>query len=173
MDKFEKAAVWDDGVEPLQFVDSTGLTPLVEDPLRFTVETSDRIFVDLDLTRYRDGDSRLGLMGFPNLIMDLLPTIKKQIGQKRRSGGAIRGWLPNWLSPLFKAITEMRRLTGKAPESADEFQDADGVFLQSYFVGLSGSKAKTRKDQYSVVYSMIRQTRSETASRLRWPWSRV
>lgn len=89
MGKFEKA-VQANSLETLRFVSSGKVVSLETDPLKFTVETADRVFVELDLTRYRDGNNSLGLTGCPSLIMDLLPIIKRNVGQKQRTRKAIR-----------------------------------------------------------------------------------
>jgi hypothetical protein len=121
MGKFEKA-VQANSLETLRFVSSGKVVSLETDPLKFTVETADRVFVELDLTRYRDGNNSLGLTGCPSLIMDLLPIIKRNVGQKQRTRKAIRELSYKGLPLLFKAITSMRRQAGRAPERADDFE---------------------------------------------------
>lgn len=167
MSKFKKAFQGSD-VAPFEDEDFENAITFGGDPLRFAVEALGGLKVEIDLTRYRDGDSESLIMGFPVLIMDLLPVVRSHMGRHQRSKKAIQEWSGKGLSPLFKAITQMKRLAGTAPESADEFQDADGLLIKDFLMQLGG-EPQTRKHQYAAIFSLLQKARSESAPPLRWP----
>ena len=117
------------------------------DPLIFVARTNYGYPHVVDLTRYRDGNAELGLIGVPDIIADLLPVIRQEIGDGTRSRAGIQNWLNKRLPVIFCWIAWISVEIGpeRAPKNVVDFTHADGALLKRYLLGLGGDLQGRRK----------------------------
>ncbi|UWR03457.1 hypothetical protein K3740_01725 [Ruegeria conchae] len=138
------------------------------DPLKFNYILNDGRFEQVDLTRYRDGCSKLGIMGFPTLIMELLPQFEDYLFRQKRTKGGIKGWMQSRFHLLFSWLTAMQREVGRCPASVYEFTNEDGQHLKDYLLYTKGGVLKYRKKNLSCIYSLLSTARGDH-QKLMWP----
>ncbi|MFM2044145.1 MAG: hypothetical protein RLY86_2721 [Pseudomonadota bacterium] len=181
MDKYTKSTTLDE-LEPLADLEAADdiFESMVRggDPLKFIVLTKGGYPHQVDLSRYRDGDTELGLIGFPGIIGDLLPLIKTELGRKQRSRKAISTWLDSRLPKLFKWMTSLSVAAGPdaVPKGVVDFTAGDGALFKRFILGMGGN-LNERKKQFGYVLGLISAARElaakkrgeEKAEPLLWP----
>jgi hypothetical protein len=140
------------------------------DPLVFVARTNNGYPHRVDLTRYRDGSAELGLIGVPDMIADLLPVIRREIGDGTRSREGIQQWLHRNLPVFFGWIAWISVEIGpeRAPKNVADFTHADGALLKRYLLGLGGD-LRRRRNQLSAILRLIVKARGSDDAPLLWP----
>ncbi len=142
------------------------------DPLVFVARTNNGFPHRVNLTRYRDGNGELGLIGAPNMIGDLLPVIRQEIGDGTRSRNAVdqKSADAESLPVFFCWIAWISVEIGpeRAPKNVAAFTHADGALLKRYLLGLGGDLVRRRK-QLSDIWRLIVKARGSNDAPLLWP----
>lgn len=136
------------------------------DPLVFEVFTNEGVLETVNLSRYRDGDAAGEIIGFPSLINDLLPVIKRRVSNRSRQG--VASWLGRRLPALFRFTTLIYKEIGFVFEDSKSFGSEDGAVLKE-FILFSKIGPRDGRKCFTAIRSLLLEARGDEAPTLHWP----
>ncbi|WP_282027257.1 hypothetical protein [Ruegeria faecimaris] len=137
------------------------------DPLLMQYRERSGRYIEIDLRAYRDGAAERNLVGFPQIVAEVLPVVRSFLSTPRTKA-SIDSYLQKSLGVMVKWLSHLYRETGEAPTSVFMFTNADGELLKQYLISQPGN-LRARGKSLSTVHSFITRARGTGASSLQWP----